>query len=292
MKNDSNLQRISQAALGNSPVLERVGLWIAAHPLRAISLSADDVAQQSGASLAAVNRFARSAGFEGFAHLKNALAEELHEASEPIQKLRAPADTSPAAGKAAAGDPLDAAQQNLRLAAQALDDKLLDQIARRMLKSQHVYTLGLGMTTYLADLAGLALMPYAPNVSQASGEGGTEQAARRLMRIGAGDMLLAISLPRYSRDTIELARYARERGAYVLAITDRAGAPLATQADAVLLAPAAHAVLSSSAVAALAVIEALVSRVMQLNPDSVRIATELSESVFNHLSVGKPRHFI
>lgn len=279
------LQRISQSAMDSSPVLEKVGLWMAAHPLRAIALSAEQVAQQSGVSLAAVNRFARSAGFEGFAHLKTALAEELQEAAEPIRKLM-PQSGTPPRGKGA-GQPLDPAQQNLQLAAQALDAKTLDGAARRILKARILYTLGFGISSYLSEIAAHLLMPFGPTVTNLAGDGGTEAAARRMTRIGAGDVLLAVSLPRYSRDTASLARYARERGAWVIAVTDRPGAPLAAQADAVLLAPADHGVLSSSAVAALGMIEVLTTRVMQLNPDSVRLAMELSEAVLDHLSVGR-----
>jgi DNA-binding MurR/RpiR family transcriptional regulator len=290
-KGDSLLHRISQAALGNSPALEKVGLWMAAHPLRAISMSAEEVAQHSGGSLAAVNRFARSAGFDGFAHLKAALAEELHEASEPIRKLQ-PTPQRASAAQRGAGDAFLAAENNVRLAGQALAEPALDAVARRLLKSRTVYLLGLGFANALAGAAGHLLMPYVAAVAHVAGEGGTEVAARRLMRVAAQDTLVAISLPRYSRDTVGLARYARERGAYVLAITDRPGAPLAAHADAVLLAPCAHDVLSSSAVAALAVIEALASRVMQLNPDASRLATELSEAVLGHLSVGKGKALV
>lgn len=280
------LRRISQSALDNSPVLEKVGLWMAAHPLRVIALSAEEVAQQSGVSLAAVNRFARSTGFEGFAHLKAELAEELQDAAEPIRKLM-PHSGMPSNGARIAGGSFDIAQRNLQVAAQALDSKSLEHAARRILKARVLYTLGLGMSSYLAHTAAHLLMPYAPVVTHLAGDGGTEAAARRMTRIGDEDVLLAVSLPRYSRDTASLARYARERGAWVLSITDRPGAPLAAHADAVLLAPADHGVLSSSAVAALAVIEALTTRVMQLNPDSVRLATELSEAVLDHLSVGR-----
>lgn len=285
------LQRISQSALDNSPVLEKVGLWMAAHPLRAIALSAEEVAQQSGASLAAVNRFARSAGFEGFAHLKTALAEELQDAAEPIRKLM-PTSASARNSAPDTSHPLAAAQRNLQVAAQALDAKALDHAARRILKARILYTLGFGMSSYLAETAAHLLMPFGPTVTNLAGDGGTEAAARRMTHIGPGDVLLAISLPRYSRDTASLARYARERGAWVLAVTDRPGAPLAAQADAVLLAPADHGVLSSCAVPALAVIEALTTRVMQLNPDSVRLATELSEAVLDHLSVGRAKPFV
>lgn len=289
MKNTSVLQTISQAAIGNSPALEKVGLWMAAHPLRVISMSADEVAQNATASLAAVNRFACSAGFEGFAHLKAALSEELHEASEPIRKLM-PASESTSSGKTSdSATSLGLVQHNLMLASQAINERDLDTAARRVLKGRALYTLGLGISNALASAAAHLLLPYVPTVTQVAGEGGTEVAARRMMRISEQDTLLAISLPRYSRDTVALARYARERGAYVIAITDRPGAPLAAQADTVLLAPSTHNVISSSAVAALAMVEVLAARVMQLNPDSARLATDLSEAVLEHLSVGKSK---
>jgi DNA-binding MurR/RpiR family transcriptional regulator len=113
--NETLIQKISKAALDNSPALQRVGVWMATHPLRVISMSADDVAVQAGASLAAVNRFARSAGFDGFAHLKATLAEELHEASEPIRKLRSADEvqtTLPNDGRIAS---LLEAERNVRL---------------------------------------------------------------------------------------------------------------------------------------------------------------------------------
>lgn len=292
MKSESLLQQMSQAALGASPALEKVGLWMAAHPLRVISISAEEVAHQSGGSLAAVNRFAREAGFEGFAHLKAALSEELHEASEPIRKLMPAADSSRTPLKAGRVGHFVHAEANLRLAAQAMTETTMDQAAKRLLKSRHVFMLGLGLGNALAQATSHLLLPYLQGVTLVSGEGGTEVAARRLMRITAQDSLLALSLPRYSRDTVALAQYSRARGAYVVALTDKPGSPLAAQADTVLLAPATHDVLSSSAVAMMAVIEALATRVMQLNPDAARLATELSEAVLEHLSVGKGKTHI
>lgn len=292
MKSESLLQQISQAALAASPALEKVGHWMAAHPLRVISMSAEEVAQHSGGSLAAVNRFARGAGFDGFAHLKGALSEELHEASEPIRKLMPATDSTRSQARGTGDGHFTHAEDNLRMAAQAMTDSRLDQAARRLLKSRHVYMLGLGLGNALAQAASHLLLPYLQGVTLVAGEGGTEVAARRLMRIGAQDSLLALSLPRYSRDTVSLAQYAKDRGAQVVAMTDKPGAPLAMQSDIVLLAPASHDVLSSSAVAMMAVIEALATRVMQLNPDAARLATELSEAVLEHLSVGKGKTLI
>jgi DNA-binding MurR/RpiR family transcriptional regulator len=86
------------------------------------------------------------------------------------------------------------------------------------------------------------------------------------------------------RDTVALARFARERGAHVIVLTDAPESPLASVADTVLLAPAAHPVMSSSALCAVAVIEAVASAVMRLSPDAARVARELTDLVLSHLA--------
>lgn len=101
-------------------------------------------------------------------------------------------------------------------------------------------------------------------------EGGNENAAYRLAAIAGPDVLLAIALPRYSQDTLQLSRLAHERKAAVLAITDSPASPLARH---VPYAPADPPVL--------ALIEGLVAR----NKEAVKLATELTESVMSYLHV-------
>jgi DNA-binding MurR/RpiR family transcriptional regulator len=253
------------------------------HPIRTLSHSAEEIASLTGTSVAAINRFARAAGFEGFTHLKTQLGEELQSSVEPLRKLgsakansRSPKDRS---GRRNASVVIDA--DTLQ---RAVSGPQIQRAAGRLLKARQVLLLGLGTSSYLAGYAAHVLMPFLPRVWTIAGEGGTEEAARRLSRCGRGDLLIALSLPRYSRDTVRLADFARGRGAYVIAITDAASAPLAAMANLLLLAPSEHSLMPSSAVGALAVIEAIAAAVMRLNPDSLRIARELSEVVLPHLT--------
>ena len=103
------------------------------------------------------------------------------------------------------------------------------------------------------------------------------------MDIGAGDVRVPISLPRYADDALRLTGYARSRGARVIAITDSLASPLAALADDTLLAPAQHPVLSSGTVAALLVIEALVSAVMLGTAGQVAKAGRLTEAISRYL---------
>src|SRR5262249_44182306 len=99
----TNIQtRIESAVVDASPSLSRVGRWIAMHPIQALSYSAEEIASLTGTSVAAVNRFARSAGCNGFAHLKTLLGEALQSAVQPLNKLAS------ASGKESSAPALDA----------------------------------------------------------------------------------------------------------------------------------------------------------------------------------------
>jgi DNA-binding MurR/RpiR family transcriptional regulator len=280
-------QRIAAAAQEASPSLARVGHWMAAHPIQTLSCSADEIASLTGTSVAAINRFSVAAGFEGFAHLKSLLGRELESVVDPVRKLdgarSGATGRAPKAGKSGKTKNGDAPIDGDALT-QAGSVPQIQRAAGRLLKARNVWLLGLGTSSFVAGYGAHVLMPYLPQVWAIAGSGGTEVAARRLARCSDSDLLVAISLPRYSIATVRLAEFARKRGAHVIAITDSPTAPLATMADTLLLAPAQHAVLPSSALGALAVMEALVAAVMRLNPDGLRIARELSESVLSHLT--------
>lgn len=242
------------------------------HPIRTLSHSAEEIAALTGTSVAAVNRFARAAGFDGFAHLKALLGEELQSNVEPLNKLGTASTKGP--GELVI-DP-DALQC-------ATSAPQIQQAAARLLKARKVLVLGLGKSSYLAGYAAHVLMPFLPHVWSVAAGGGTEEAARRLSRCGRGDVLIAVSLPRYSKDTVRLAEMTRERGAYIIGITDVVNAPVAIISHCLLLAPSEHPVMPSSALGAIAVLEALAMVVMQLNPDAGQISREMSEMVLSHL---------
>lgn len=278
---------IESAVASASPSLSRVGRWMTAHPISTLSQSAEEIASFTGTSVAAINRFSRMAGFEGFAHLKTVLGDELQSSVQPLQKLGG-ANQKPSRGRKGSAQNSPSAIDGEALQ-RAATDPHIQRAAGRLLKARQVLLLGLGTGSYLAGYAAHVLMPYLPHVWSVGGEGGTEEAARRLARCGSGDALLAISLPRYSRDTVRLADFARERGVYVIAITDTAEAPLARIAQSLLLAPGEHALLPSSALGALAVIESLATTVIRVNPEAERVARDLSELVVSQFTTAHPQ---
>lgn len=265
------------------------------NPVRATAWGIEELAQNTGTSTATLSRFARTLGYGGFAALRGAIADALQTALQPVfhpvEKLKdALGRSQPGAadGNPVIAESLQTSLDNLRATAAGLDTRELTRIAARILDAETVYTLGFGLSAHLAALLSLDLQPFCKQVINVVEFGGTEVAAGRLMNIGPADVLLSVSFPRYASDAVTLTRYARDRGAHVVAITDSMASPLVAPAHATLLALAAHPVMSSSSAAAVVVIEALVTSLMVSGHDHVRQAEKLTEAISAYLVSDKP----
>jgi DNA-binding MurR/RpiR family transcriptional regulator len=146
-----------------------------------------------------------------------------------------------------------------------------------------VYVLGFGLSSFLAGALAMHLQPFCRHVVEVAASGGTEVAASHLATITGKDVLVAISLPRYTLDVVPLTRFARDAGATIVSITDAPASPLAELGHHVLYAHSAHPVLPSSSSAALAVIEALAVSLMTSNKANVAKAARHTEAIAAYL---------
>lgn len=275
--------RIREGAKAAPPALAMVAQWMLRHTAQAATLSITDIAEACGSSPASVNRLARLAGYAGFAELKAQMALVMRDTIDPVQKLR---DEQHRSNLAPPAQYVAMGRANLENLSRDNSAKDIDAAAKLLSTRGRIFVLGFGLTAHVCGWLADALTPYSHAVFALSSSGGTEQSASRMSTIGKGDVLVAISLPRYSRDTAHLARFARERGAQVLAIIDSHAAPLANEADLRLFVSAAHPVLPSSYVAVQLLCEALVGEVMRRNPASVAMAAELTEVIASQLRDG------
>ncbi|MNJ53483.1 putative DNA-binding transcriptional regulator [compost metagenome] len=221
--------------------------------------------------------------------MKAELVATLQQMVSPVDKLRNELALRPD-GDFGLHEQIQSATSNLATTSSNNQADTFEAFVSSLIAARKVYVLGFGNSVYLAGLAASTLVPFCADACAISMEGGNENAAYRLAAITDQDVLLAISLPRYSQDTLQLSRFALERGATVLAITDSPASPLAPIARHVLFAPADHPVLTSSNIAVLALIEGLVAGAMARNKEAVKLATELTESVMSYLHLpGKNR---
>ncbi|MDF9619517.1 MurR/RpiR family transcriptional regulator [Pseudomonas entomophila] len=278
------LRKLSQGLAELPPSLRKVADYILRHPLKAATLTIEEMAQATATSPAAVNRLAKALDLGGYSGMKSELVTTLQQMVSPVDKLRNELAQRPG-GDFGLHEQIQSATSNLATTASNNQAEAFEAFISSLVGARKVYVLGFGNSVYLAGLAASTLVPFCQDACAISMEGGNENAAYRLAAITEQDVLLAIALPRYSQDTLQLSRFAHERNATVLAITDSPASPLAPIARHVLYAPADHPVLTSSNIAVLALIEGLVAGVMARNKEAVKLATELTESVMSYLHV-------
>ncbi|MND31160.1 putative HTH-type transcriptional regulator YbbH [compost metagenome] len=278
------MRKLSESLTDLPPSLRKVADYILRHPLKAATLTIEDMAQATGTSPAAVNRLAKALQLGGYSGMKAELVTTLQQMVSPVDKLRNELAQRPG-GDFGLHEQIQSASSNLATAASNNQADAFEAFVSNLISARKVYVLGFGNSVYMAGLAASTLVPFCKDTCAISMEGGNENAAYRLAAITEQDVLLAIALPRYSQDTLQLSRFARERNATVLAITDSPASPLTAIAHHVLFAPADHPVLTSSNIAVLALIEGLVAGAMARNKEAVKLATELTESVMSYLHV-------
>jgi DNA-binding MurR/RpiR family transcriptional regulator len=265
------------------------------NPVRATTCGIEELSAQAQTSTATVSRFARTLGFEGFAAMRSAMAETLQTALQPVfqpvdklrNALRRKGETG-SSSQPIISESLHASLANIQSVASNLNPTMLIAIAHKLLAADTVYTLGFGMSAHLSAMLALDLQPFCRQSINVVEFGGTEVAAGRLMNIGPKDLLISISFPRYASDAVMLTRYARDRKAHVIALTDSMASPLAHWSNDVLVAPATHPVLSSSYSAALVAIETLVTCLMVSGDNQVNQAQKLTDAISAYLYTDKP----
>jgi DNA-binding MurR/RpiR family transcriptional regulator len=277
-------QRITGSYRELSRCQRRAADLVVGKPFDAATMTIEEFAAAAEISPASANRFARALCFSRYADFRSQIVEAIRPIRAPEDKLRVVPRRMTAATVAARS--LDEDLANLRNAAAALSADQAEGAAAMLLGAARIFTVGFGTSSFFASYAANLLDPLCADARFVSVEGGTEQSARRLIKLQERDVVLAITLPRYSRDIVTMVRLARDRGARVLAITDRPSSPIAGLASVTLYAFGERQILSSSAVATVALIEALTSAVAHRRKGAIAAMAQLTRQVQPYLDDG------
>ena len=107
----------------------------------------------------------------------------------------------------------------------------------------------------------------------------------QMISIGEGDVMIAISFPRYSKKVVGAVAFAKSSNADVIALTDSAASPIASAADQQLFARSDMASFADSLVAPLSVINALVVAVSRKKRDELNVRLRQLEKIWEEFNV-------
>lgn len=257
---------------------QRVGAFALSNPFLVATMGIEDLAEAAAVSPATITRFVRQLGLRNYAEFRAIAVKRYHELLRPIENVSRAQDASSAD---VVGSSIASARANLD-GLETLPVARCESLADRMASAGQVGLLGFGSSaralTYLHGLA----EPFIRNLHLLDGTAGHERMARLIGRMGPRDLVIAMTLPRYSVATMEFVRLARASGVPTVGITDAASSPLAGLCDDAILLPAAHPVLNSSALAGFVFFEA-VAALLTARYQSTSDATAVTRLIFPYL---------
>ena len=227
-------------------------------------------------------RFASELGYDGYPSMQRALQEMIRSRLTSTQRIQAAGDLFDRRSILPAVVQSDI--EKLRLMASEANQSEFDRVMDQLLSCRHIYILGVRSSSFVAGYLNFYMHLLTENVtlvqSNAAGE-----IFEQLLRIGPEDVMVAISFPRYSRVTLNTVKFAQDRGASIIAITDNELSPVYRMADAALLAPCEMISFVDSMVAPLSLINALLIAIgVRLGTDAAKTFAEL-EDIWNTYDV-------
>jgi len=213
-------------------------------------LSVHDISEDSSASTATVVRFAQRIGFSGFSELRDAIAgiiqNDLNQQVYPfIDNLDDDVLTSVA----------NQDIQDINNTLNTLDRESFTTAIDAVMSANRIYTAGLGVSYLLSQILAYQLNQVGLDANPL--RQGETSFLEQLLYASEDDLLMVLSYPPYSRETIDAAQFATERGIKVIAITDKPAAPVTFCSDNFLVVKSENMLYTNSFAAISVIINAI-----------------------------------
>jgi len=257
MSKSSLMQRI-QSAGDLSPSQRRISECLTANLNEAPLWGVEELAERSHSCVATVVRFAKKMGYSGFLEMRKGLVQSAKRTyRRGDQLLNAPTQAAETLVEVARRD-----IQNIERVVQSVDEDLLKRVVSHLKESRIRLVIGDGVSALMArHLAYLLLNTGLPMM-----EGSPADFASQVGVLEPQDLLIAISITPYTRETLDAAAYARKRKVPVLAFTDKPNSPLARFADLSLPIPGDNLLFSHSLAAFGTLAHAIATSIARQDP--------------------------
>jgi DNA-binding MurR/RpiR family transcriptional regulator len=241
--------------------LKSVARYVDEHRARIVVDRIGDVARECRVQPSAVVRFAQRFGYAGFSALQAVFRDDYTDQAAGggtyQQRIRRIVSS-----KRRALTPVEVARafvaastEGLNELARDLDDAAMAAAVGLLARANHIYVVGVRRSYAVAAYMTYALQHIDRRVQLVDGVGGMVH--EQVRSASRDDVVVAISFTPYGKETLACVRYAQERGAKSVVMTDSRLAPLARGADALLVVREGSAFAFRSLTSALCLAQAL-----------------------------------
>jgi DNA-binding MurR/RpiR family transcriptional regulator len=218
-----------------SPQLKEAARWVIDHPTDVALLSMREQARRARIPPATLTRLAQRLGFAGYDGVRKLYADAVRQRPESYrgraEELLVRRDSE--GDSALIQDIFASLMQHLQNLSSPDAVERFTAAAGMIAKADRVFCLGQRSSFSVAYIFHYVRSLFGSNSVLVDGSGGS--GVDVLRTIGNADVLLTISVNPYVSHTIDAAKFAKGRGAHVVALTDSEISPLVSFADKVIL---------------------------------------------------------
>lgn len=248
---------------------------------KAAFMTAGKLGEKVGVSESTVVRFANALGFDGYPKLQKSLQELIKTKLTTVQRVEMSKEYSN--DWTILKKVLKSDIENIKTTIEELDEESFQRGINKILKAKKIYIVGLRSSTAISEYLGFYLNIILDNVNIVSY--GISDVFEQILKVTEDDLVIAISFPRYSKRTFELANYAKEQGASIIALTDSVLAPVASIAEEIIPVKSNMASFVDSLVAPLSVANAIIVAIGMRKKEEIKQYFDKLETIWKEYHV-------
>ncbi len=247
------LQNLNDGKLSKSQ--QKIANFIAENEKTAFTMTAAQLGKAVGVSEATVVRFASNLGFDGYHQFQKALEAEARNQLTAVERMELLSKRGE--GADIIKKVLKSDMEKIERTMADLDYESFNKAVEALLSAKNIYIAGVRSSAALVKFCGFYFELLFDNCHAITGSGG-EDIIQQLFHAGEGDVVIGISFPRYSAGMVKAMEFSKNRGAFIISVTDSPMSPIVPHSSCVLLAESSMDSFADSLVAPMSILNALI----------------------------------
>ncbi|MGE8206786.1 MurR/RpiR family transcriptional regulator [Heyndrickxia sp. NPDC080065] len=274
-------QNIAGKLEGMSKSHLKIATYILENPTTVPFLTVGKLAKMAGVSDATVVRFATSLGYSGYPELQQYMQDSVQQQLTTTERLKI-------SKKVYSNEGLGVYEifqddlSNIKSTMETLDLDAFYRAVNCLLKAKKVYIIANRSATSLGVFLQYYLQIILNNTELLQS---VETSSEKLYNLSKEDVVIGISFSRYTKSTVNMFAFAKEKSATTIAITDNFLSPLIAHADISLTASSQMPSFIDSFVAPLSLINALIMFVGKEKQEDITDRLEILEDIWSHFDI-------
>lgn len=261
---------------------KRIANYILESYDKAAFMTASKLGKTVNVSESTVVRFASELGYDGYPSMQKSLQKMIRNRLTSVQRIEVSYDRF--GDQNVLTSVLQSDIDKIRMTLEEVDHQSFENAVEAIVKARRIYIIGVRSSASIATFLHFYLNLIFDNVVLI-GASTTSEVYENLIKVGAEDVVIGISFPRYSSRTVHGMKFAKDQGASTIAITDSEASPLASTATYTLKARSDMASFVDSLVAPLSLVNALLVAVSRKKNEDLSNTFQKLEKIWEEYGV-------